>query len=520
MKSRILLINPPYPMEESPAPPLGLMSLAGYLLENDCEVLLEDYIVTPYSTKRLAGVINEFKPDLIGATGVTMNIKRAFSILKDVRDVAPNIPTVLGGPHATFDAENILADHPYINFVVRGEGELTTTELVKNLAKPDAWGSIKGLSFTYQGRHVHNEKRDFIEDINILPLPARHLAPLGKYRALGFPINMVTSRGCPFECIFCVGSRMVGRRVRYFDVKRVVDEFEMISKMGFVQVNIVDDLFTSNKKRCMDICNEIMRRGIKTRWGAFARVDTVSQDLLDTMHAAGCTVLCFGIESGVQEILNTIKKKTNLDLCRKAAQMCKDAGIDPMTSYILGLPGETPETVKQTMEFARSLSPNYGFHILSPFPGTEVRDKAAEYGMRVLTDDWDKYDANQSVAECVSISSQEVDRIVNEFNTAITNLIKSIIKRYENGEKVSDKDMLMIRGLRALDFNMILIHQELVEKYSADCAGSTSCSMDGFIDYLSKKMKFGRDEIASELDRLVSQNCLRQNAGTPFLSWV
>jgi radical SAM superfamily enzyme YgiQ (UPF0313 family) len=176
---------------------------------------------------------------------------------------------------------------------------------------------------------------------------------------------MVTSRGCPFTCIFCVGSKMVGRKVRYFDTNRVVDEFDMLITMKFKQINIVDDLLTSHKSRCIEICKEIKVRGINHPWTAFARVDTVSLDLLEHMKDAGCTLLCFGIESGNQEILDRVKKNITLEKCKEAIAMCKEVGITAMTSYIIGLPGETEETVQKTLEFAKELSDTYGFHILA-----------------------------------------------------------------------------------------------------------------------------------------------------------
>ncbi len=402
---KILLINPPYPMEESPSPPFGLMSLGAYLVKNGFVVKIEDYIVTPYSPDRIRKTLREFRPEVIGATGVTMNINRALAILKECRREYPGATIVMGGPHVTFDAMNILSQNEYIDFIVRGEGELTSVELFSNLERPETFSGIRGISYRANGTVVHNEMREFIPDINILPYPARDLVQIGKYRALNLPLNMVTSRGCPFECIFCVGSRMVGRKVRYFDTMRVVDEFEMLSKMGTRQINIVDDLFTSNRKRCTAICDEIIRRGIRQDWTAFARVDTVSPELLAAMKAAGCTMLCFGIESGNQEILDLVKKKITLEKIEKAIAMCREAGIVPMASYIMGLPGETPETVRQTMEFAKNLCNSYGYHILAPFPGTEVREKAEQYGMRILTSDWDQYDANRSVCESISPSA-------------------------------------------------------------------------------------------------------------------
>lgn len=519
MKKRVLLINPPYPLEESPSPPFGLMSLAAFLLENDADVRIEDYIVNPYSRERLRRVIGEYRPDMIGATGVTMNVKGALAILKDCREVSPEAVIVMGGPHVSFDAQDILDAHPYLDAIVRGEGELTTVELLGSLGDRPAYRNIKGLSYRDGDAIAHNEKRDFIPDINILPYPARHLVQLSKYKALGFPLNMITSRGCPYECIFCVGAKMVGRRVRYYDTRRVVDEFEMLSKMGFKQINIVDDLFTSNKKRCTDICEEIMRRGIRHDWTAFARVDTVTRELLEVMKAAGCTMLCFGVESGVQEILDLIKKKITLEKIEKAIKLCNEVGVVPMASYIMGLPGETSQTVRQTLEFARAQCRSYGFHILSPFPGTEVRDRAEEYGMRILTSDWDKYDANQSVCESIHLPHQEVDRIVNEFNEGINRMILGELKKHERGEALTSANQTMVDNIISIDFNYRLIRDEFVERYAS--VNDNGGGIGGFVGYVAENSGIQMEVVSSEVERLLKLGCLvsKKVGGVERIAW-
>lgn len=505
-------------MEESPSPPFGLMSLAAYLIENKFEVIIEDYIVNPYSPQRIKKVIKDFKPDIIGATGVTMNINRALEILGECRRESPESTIVMGGPHVTFDAQNILAENEFIDFVVRGEGEITSVELFSNLGAPGAYRAIDGISYRENGAVAHNPMREFIPDINILPYPARHLVQLSKYRALNFPLNMVTSRGCPFECIFCVGSKMVGRRVRYFDVNRVVDEFEMLSTIGTRQINIVDDLFTSHKKRCTAICEEIIGRGLKQDWTAFARVDTVSPDLLEIMKSAGCTTLCFGIESGNQEILDRVKKKITLEKIENAIEMCKRAGIMPMASYIMGLPGETPETVQQTMDFAKKLCSSYGYHILAPFPGTEVREKADEYGMRILTNNWDKYDANQSVCESIFLAHEEVDRIVNNFNGGINRMILGELKKYERGESLSPGSLDMVKNIISFDFNMKLINDELVERYEGlEGEGGGS---ETFVDFVASNLGMEKEAATTEVRRLIEMGCLTSGEGRRGrLSW-
>lgn len=520
MKKRVLLINPPYPVAEGPSPSFGLMSLAAYLLENGYEVIIEDYIVNPYSEARAKKTVSNFAPHVIGATAVTMNVHAALEILKTYRRFSPAAAIMMGGPHVTFDAQAILADNDFVDFVVRGEGELTCLALIQNLENKKAFGDIAGLSFKKEGAVVHNPKRGFIQDIDVLPYPARQLVQLSKYKALGLSVSLLTSRGCPFECIFCVGSKMVGRKVRYFDTKRVVDEFEMLSEMGFKQINIVDDLFTSNKKRCIAICEEIMRRGIKHPWTAFARVDTVSEDLLAVMKAAGCTMLCFGVESGVQEILNKIKKKTTLEKIEKAVRICKQAGIEPMASYIMGLPGETKKTIQQTQDFAAGLCDNYGFHILAPFPGTEVREKADQYGLKILSNDWRKYDANQAVCQSAWLAPHEIDQVVNDFNREADQKLHDIIEKEKAGAAISTEKQARLNSLNSLVFNLHLIDKELVEKFGQQNQNGTG--LNGFIQFVTQKSKFGSEQVTKEVKRLFDLDCLKNSTkdNKTNLSWV
>ncbi|HON80568.1 MAG TPA: radical SAM protein [Spirochaetota bacterium] len=519
---KVLLINPPYPFEESPTPPFGLMSLAAYLIEKGIEVRIADFIITRFSEDKARAIIDDFNPDVIGATGVTMNIKKAFSILQFFKELKPEAVFVMGGPHVTFDADTVLRENSFLDYIVRGEGEVTCTELLRAIQNNTSPEGILGISYRNGNEIIHNDRRPFIEDINTLPFPARHLVSLTKYRALRFPINMVTSRGCPHQCIFCLGSKMVGRKVRYFDTMRIVDEFEMLSKMGFSQINIVDDLFTSNKKRCIEFCDEIMRRGIQHKWTAFARVDTVSLELLQAMQKAGCTTLCFGIESGNQEILDTVKKRITIEKCIRAVDLCRKAGIIPMTSYILGLPGETRKTVQMTMDFAKKLSPHYGYHILAPFPGTEVREQKENYGITILTDDWDLYDANQAVCITDNISADEINEIAREFNSLTAKKIRDIEARLKSGGEVSAEEHGLFNNLKGFIISIDIIHNELIEAFPGIQNGA---DMESFVkhvvSHLKSSLTYDEMDIAEQVRILLDNQCLSVNSssGTTTIAW-
>ena len=487
----------------------------------DTMSVLKIYVVNSYSIDKIKSVLKSFSPNVIGANGVTMNINNSLSILKDCREQMPGVITVMGGPHVTFDADNILGDHDYIDFIVRREGEITFHELLKTIDSKKQYKDILGLSYREGSTILHNPDRPFIADINILPNHDYSLVQLSKYKALGTSVNMITSRGCPFKCIFCVGSKMVGHKVRYYNIDRVVNEFESLSKLGFKQINFADDLFTSNRKRCIAICNEIIKRGIDHKWTAFARVDTVTEELLTAMKNAGCTTLCFGIESGDQEILNTIKKKTTLKVIGEAIELCGNAGIDAMASYILGLPGETPETVKRTMSFAKQLCSSYGYHILAPFPGTEVRERSSHYGISLLTDEWDKYDANRSVCETVSLPHSEVDRIVEEFNSKIHENVKIIFERFKRNEELSDFENEIVSNITSFLFVQELIEKDILDRFHCRNGRDKKLLYGEAKQYILENTSFSKEEVSSEFDRLLGLNCITANeiSGTMSIDW-
>jgi anaerobic magnesium-protoporphyrin IX monomethyl ester cyclase len=407
---RTLLINPPYPFLEFPIIPMGLLYLAAVLEEQEYEVDVLDLLVSRYTKDKIKRKLEEYRPDVVGVTSVTMNYPTASDILKYCKSVDPDVTTVIGGPHVTFAPEETLNEAPWIDIVVIGEGERTLLDIVggKKLSE------VQGIAFRSDGIRI-TPKRPLIEKLDELPLPARHLFPLSRYHALASHCSLITGRGCPFNCIFCVGSKMGGRRARFRDPKLVVDEIEQGLACGFREVNLEDDLFTLNHKHVHAICDEIISRGLEFNWSVFARVDTVTPEVLRKLRKAGCDWLSYGVESGNQHILDTAKKKITLDKVRESVKMAKDAGVNVLVSFVLGLPGETKETLLETMAFAQELDTHYGFHVLAPFPGTEVREKAEDYGLEILTSDWAKYDANRPVSRTSGASPEDITAALHRY---------------------------------------------------------------------------------------------------------
>jgi anaerobic magnesium-protoporphyrin IX monomethyl ester cyclase len=434
---RVLLINPFYPISETPSPPLGLAFLAAALEAAGVEVKILDLVVYPFRLRMLEFLLKQFKPQMVGVTAVTMTFDKAVNIIREVKRIDPEILTVMGGPHVTFCARETLQDYPELDVVVLGEGEKTVVELARAAEARLDRPAVEGIAFRNGSEICLTAPREFIPNLDTLPPPARHLLPLGRYRALGMPISLTTSRGCPFKCIFCIGRKMVGTRVRYRNPLKVADELEYLSRLHFHQINVADDLFTANRKHCLAICDEIIKRKLQVNWTSFARVDTVSDEILQKMSAAGCSAVSFGIESANAEILKTIKKGITLPQVAAAVDMCNRAGIIPHASFILGLPGETPETIKETMEFGRSLQDkglSHGFHLLAPFPGTEVREQSSTFNIKILTNDWSRYHANRAIVETPSVNRQMLDDIVIEWENQFNGYLQDIKNRMKTGE--------------------------------------------------------------------------------------
>ncbi|MEA3223066.1 MAG: radical SAM protein [Thermodesulfobacteriota bacterium] len=484
---KVAVIAPPYPLEETPSPPLGVCYVASAFKATGAQVKIIDYIVSRYTKDKLRDEIDTFKPDIVGATSVTMNFPVAAGIIKTAKEHNPSIVTMMGGPHVTFDPVNTLLEYPEIDVLVIGEGESTLKELVPHIRNRGEWSNIKGIAFREDEKVIITGPRELIQDLDSLPLPARDLLPLSRYQALGFPISMITSRGCPYQCIFCVGRRMVGNRVRYRDARLVVDEIENILSYGLSRINIADDLFTSNKTKVREVCEEIQRRGITFTWSAFARVNTVDEEILTLMRDAGCDTVSFGIESGNPEMLKRIRKGITLDHARRAVKACKNVGMLAHASFMVGLPGETPAVLRDTHEFAESLDILYGYHFLCPFPGTTVREEIERYDLEILTNDWSRYDANSPIVRTSGVSAEEATAFVDRLYKQTDKKWEELKKGYLHGANTPGED-LRVTGYYRMNLVYRLLSEDIIEQHCTFPMDSLGKQPEKRVDLLCGKI--------------------------------
>jgi radical SAM superfamily enzyme YgiQ (UPF0313 family) len=516
---KILLINVPYPLTECPTIPLGLCYIAAVAEKEDFEVQILDLLVSRFSLKKIADKMKEFKPDIAGTGPITINYLTALRAMKVCKKFGAT--TIMGGCHVSFYDREALQEAPYLDIVARGEGEYTFLDIVKGRDLKN----VAGITYRENGEIIKNPDRKLIENLDELPWPARHLVPLSKYRAYKSGCDMMSGRGCPYNCTFCVGGKMVGRRPRFRDIKLCVDEIEeIVYNYGFNRINIVDDLLTINHKRVFAFCDELDSRGLKIEWTAFSRVDTVTKELLTRMKETGCIFILYGVESGNQRILDLAKKRTNLEKIRKGVALSNEVGITTLSSFILGLPGETKETIRESLEFGKSLGNWYGFHILTPYPGTEIREKANELGLKILHSNWYRYDANQAITETNGVSAEYINKVANEFYDTLTETIKKNEEERKKQGKLSkeDKELIELRERRV--FTWHLLKRDYIERHGRFTENGNPIELlTEEIHKLKPISSFmTKDRIAEEVGKMINEGILNyiQDNGSVTWSWT
>ncbi len=518
---KVLLVNVPYPFNECPTIPLGLCYIAAMVEKEGFEVEILDLLVSRFSINKIADKMKEFKPDFVGVGPVTISYPAALRTIEVCKKFGAT--TVMGGCHVTFYDREALQEAPYLDIVVRGEGEYTFLDIIKGKDLEN----IDGITYRENGETIQNPPRKFTENLDELPWPARYLVPISKYRAFKSGCDMMTGRGCPYSCTFCVGGKMVGKKPRFRDIVKCVDEIEeIVYKYGFNRINVVDDLLTINHKRVFAFCDELDKRGLNIEWTAFSRVDTVTKEILTRMKETGCIFILYGVESGNQKILDLAKKRTTLEKIRRGVAISNEVGITTLSSFILGLPGETKETIKESMEFGKSLGNWYGFHILSPYPGTEVREKAEELGLKILHNDWSKYDANQAITETKVVSAEYINKAVKEFYQSLEQAIKAIENTIDRGEEPKDdvftkRDIEDVRLLKRRRLVWQILKHDYIERY-----GRFTDNKDP-VELLTEKLStlksissiLKKDRIAEEIKRMLQESVLKYEHNQNFVAW-
>ncbi|MFH1721206.1 MAG: radical SAM protein [Candidatus Altiarchaeota archaeon] len=421
----ILLVYPPLSVDErygqrdvgdvgGHLPPLGILSLAAVLRNEGYSVDVIDSLINGWGLEEVNKYIGEKKPKVIGLSAITPIFHRAVECADSIKKKFPDTLILLGGHHVTIMSEEDRKRYKCFDIGVVGEGEVTIIELMKSL-KQEKYDqkaflhnykklkNIDGIYFHKDGEIEVTKTRALIKDLDSLPFPARDFVPIEKYIPLPNQykrkpvVHMVVIRGCPYNCSFCSNNAIFGRKIRARSPKKVVDEISTLKKRyGAREISFWDDMMTTNKDWMNEFCDDLIGRNVDITWTCYARADSVTKPLLQKMREAGCWNIFFGFESGDQQLLDNINKGITLADIRNANRWCKEVGIEVRASFMIALPGETPELGQKTIDFAKELNPEYAqFCITTPYPGTKLFDDAEKWGSKSI--DYSKYNCWEPV---------------------------------------------------------------------------------------------------------------------------
>lgn len=410
----------PHFQEDTYLPFPFFLAYAGAVLEKEGhEVYLIDAIAERIGVNELINRIKQIQPRLVLFEISTPSLDDDLNIAKITKETfGDNLKVAFSGLHYELYHPEFLNKYSFLDFLLYGEYEYT----LRDLAKSNDPGKVNGLIYRNpNGEIIKTPPRPLIEDLDELPWPLRDKLPIYRYSDLpgGIPspsLQMWASRGCPYKCIFCAWPQLMygSSRYRARDPVKVVDEMEYcIKRYGFKSVYFDDDTFNIGNERMSRICEEIRKRKLNIPWAIMARADTSTKEILHSMKEAGLYALKFGVESGVQEIVDRSCKNLNLEKVSEAVSWCKELGIRVHLTFMFGLPGETKETIKETIRFALGLNPDsVQYSIATPFPGSYYY-KLLEGSGQLTTKDWTRYDgARHAVIKTETLSEKDLESAI------------------------------------------------------------------------------------------------------------
>ena len=455
---KVVLVNPSYASiyknvkirEGVPYNPvLSLATIAAPLLDHGYNVRIVDMNMLEGPQKE--GLIQEFKkspPDYVGVTFTTPLYEEAMNICRWVKEYGSGIKIIAGGVHATSFPENTLSDAA-IDIVVVGEGDFTLLDILES----EDLSSVNGICYKDKdGRIIKNPDRARIGDLDKLPFPAWRLYSIEKYNTTDLLARkspagwLETSRGCVYECVYC-SKNVHGRIFRAKSPARVLDEIERMLAAGFKEIHISDDCFNTDMERAKEICGLIIKKGIKFPWSTVSgiRVDRVDKELLSLMRMAGCYRVFYGIESGDERVLRNIKKGTTLEQASFAVNTAKEVGLEVFGFFMIGLPGETTESMRKTLEFALALDLDMAkIAVTVPLPATPLYNEWLEEGL-IRPAEWSKfnlYTIPRDLFDHPDLTWDEIDKQYKKFYRAFywrpSYLLKRLIQSARKGKIFSD----------------------------------------------------------------------------------
>ncbi len=404
--TEILLIKPAGPKKYYPCPSLGLGYLASMLKEDGItSVKVLNLEIDYMEDDEFAEYVRSEDPHVVGFSCMTCNYPQGLQFAALVKKAKPDAVTVFGGVHPTFQAEDIIKQHgDIVDIVVRREGEYSFRDVVQRLKRRESLSTVEGITYSADGKIIETPERPFIQNLDALPHPERDVMETKRYQE-SVRGCLITSRGCPWRCLYCSTSRFHGHKYRSHSPTYVVDEMQiLVEEYDCKRVGIEDDLFTLDRKRVLNICDMILERNLKMGWGCSVRADTFDRELLEKMHEAGCDQLFIGVETVDDDVMKHIQKGLNVERVKDAIMLAKEIGFGIKASFILGLPFQKPEEGEAILKFAEEvgLEPPSDFvtvNLLCPFPGTDLYENPEKHGITITNENWTAYNGLNCVIE-------------------------------------------------------------------------------------------------------------------------
>jgi anaerobic magnesium-protoporphyrin IX monomethyl ester cyclase len=421
-KEKIVLVTPPssfpityarspiYPFNMAPVNiatpllPLGPAYIAASLEQSGYNVLVLDCTFMDkrnFDVERVKETVLNLNPDIIGLSALTWTIPRIYDLATTLKKDANEIPIVLGGPHVSALPQRTLEECEAIDATVIGEGEQTFPKFLDILFSnklTSTLNNFKGLLFRKNGEIFGNADPVYIEELDKIPFPARHLFPISEYKkysknfhARQTPVaSMITSRGCPHQCTFCTRANN-GSRYRARSPQNVVNEMDKLKSLGFNEIQIVDDNFTHDRARVYEICKLINEKNLKMTFSLVngMRIDHVTEELMQKMYDAGFYSIHLGVESGDDNILKGIRKGITVNQIKDAITITRKIGYELNLFFIIGLPGSTLDSEKRTLALMEELGLPFTYSVCTPYPGSPLWN---ELGEKMNNVSWDLFD--------------------------------------------------------------------------------------------------------------------------------
>ena len=430
---KIAFVNPRYFEEDyrfkvnKLSPPLGMAILASMLRLNKHEVKLYDLEALKSTVNEQINSFTTFSPDIIGVFGTSPINKFIKETIAVLRYNFPKSKIIVGGPHATLFPDDFLENCESIDYIFRGEAEFSIVEFVNQISLFDQVkfpDKIEGIVYKIDEKIYKHTVVPKVNDLNELPFPSYDLLPLERYFETGSTekvITMMTSRGCPNNCIYCADPVLYGHKYRSRSAKNVVEEMKYLNSQHQIShIVFYDANFNADNERVRDICKLLIAEKLDLTWRARVRADKIDRESVKLMKEAGCTELSLGVESGSERILEIIHKKESKNEIRNAFEIIKEFDIWLVGYFMFGIPGETPIDAEETIKFAIELDPDWAlFSTATPLPGTEFH-RQAKLSKWIISDDLNNYKANFDTP-VVSYENFTSDQIKYYVNSAYEN---------------------------------------------------------------------------------------------------